>query len=95
MKPIDGKRMIDADEMIKMLENIDMYKEDKVGKLGVLKSILIVQEMASAQQKQILCKYCKHSSPNGGYGCRSYHYKRYETHDMHPDDFCSRAEKRE
>lgn len=43
----------------------------------------------------IRCKDCKHGSPNGKYGCRVYHYKRYETHDMEPDDFCSRAERRQ
>ena len=43
----------------------------------------------------IKCKDCKHGSPNGEYGCRVYHYRRYETHDMKPDDFCSRAERRQ
>ena len=40
----------------------------------------------------VRCKDCKHGSPNGKYGCRVYHYRRYETHDMKPDDFCSRGE---
>lgn len=42
----------------------------------------------------VRCKDCKHGSPNGKYGCRVYHYRRYETHDMEPDDFCSYAERR-
>ena len=47
------------------------------------------------QPEIIRCKKCKHGSPDGKYGCRVYHYKRYETHDMKPDDFCSFAKRRE
>ena len=43
----------------------------------------------------ILCKDCKHGAPNGKYGCTVYHYKRYETHEMKPDDFCSQGERKE
>lgn len=39
-------RIVDADALIKNLEDIDLYKEDKVGKYGVLKAILIVEKMA-------------------------------------------------
>ena len=52
-------------------------------------------DVPSAQPEIIRCKDCKHGSPNGKYGCRVYHYRRYETHDMKPDDFCSRAERKQ
>lgn len=42
----------------------------------------------------IKCKDCKYSDPNGKYGCKVYHYSRYETHEMKPDDFYSRAERK-
>ena len=42
----------------------------------------------------VRCKDCKHGAPNGRYGCVAYHYKKYETHDMKPDDFCSHGERR-
>lgn len=51
--------------------------------------------LPSTQPEIIRCKDCKHGSPNGQYGCRVYHYQKYETHDMKPDDFCSMAERRE
>ena len=47
-----------------------------------------------AQADIVRCKDCKYGSPNGKYGCEVYHYRRYETHDMKPDDFCSFAERR-
>ena len=48
----------------------------------------------TARCEIVQCKDCKYGSPNGRYGCRVYHYKKYETHDMKPDDFCSRAERK-
>lgn len=54
-----------------------------------------IKDLPSAQPEIIRCRDCKHGSPNGRYGCRFYHYKNYETHEMKPDDFCSRAERRE
>lgn len=42
----------------------------------------------------VRCKDCKYASPNGKYGCKAYHFKLYETHEMKADDFCSRAERR-
>ena len=50
--------------------------------------------LPSAQPEIIRCRDCKYGSPNGRYGCRVYHYQKYETHDMEPDDFCSMAEKK-
>ena len=55
----------------------------------------LIRDIApSAQPEIIRCKDCKYGSPNGKYGCAVYHYRRYETHDMESDDFCSRAERR-
>ena len=50
--------------------------------------------LPSAQPEIIRCKDCKYGAPNGRYGCTAYHYRKYETHDMKPDDFCSKAERR-
>ena len=43
----------------------------------------------------VRCKDCKYASPNGEYGCKAYHFKLYETHEMKADDFCSRGERRD
>lgn len=43
----------------------------------------------------VRCKDCKYGEPNGQYGCKCYHHKLYETHEMSPNDFCSHAERRE
>lgn len=43
----------------------------------------------------VRCKDCKYGEPNGQHGCKCYHYKLYETHEMSPNDFCSHAERRE
>lgn len=52
MRMIGRKRMINADELIERLENIDLYKEDKIGKLGVLKALLVVEEMLKEKRKR-------------------------------------------
>lgn len=54
----------------------------------------ILESISPAQQEIIRCKDCKYGSPNGKYGCKCYHYKLYETHEMKPEDFCSYAERR-
>ena len=43
----------------------------------------------------VRCKDCKYGSPNGKYGCSVYHYKKYETHDMKPNDYCSMGERKD
>ena len=53
-----------------------------------------VMGVPSAKPEINRCKDCKYGSPNGKYGCKCYHYRLYETHDMKPEDFCSRAERR-
>lgn len=54
-----------------------------------------IDSLPSAQSGIIRCKDCKYGSPNSKYGCKCYHYTLYETHEMKPEDFCSRAERRE
>lgn len=54
----------------------------------------VIEGMPSAEPEIIRCKDCKYASPNGKYGCKAYHFKLYETHEMKADDFCSRAERR-
>ena len=53
-----------------------------------------VRNQPSAQPEIIRCKDCKYGSPNGKYGCKCYHYRLYEAHEMKPEDFCSHAERR-
>lgn len=55
----------------------------------------IIANLPPAQPEIIRCKDCKYASPNGKYGCKAYHFKQYETHEMKADDFCSRAERRQ
>lgn len=59
-----------------------------------IRAKLTLEKLPAAQPEIIQCKDCKYSSPNGKYGCKSYHYRLYETHEMKPDDFCSFAERR-
>lgn len=54
-------------------------------------------DMAISALKQpeiVRCKECIYASPNGKNGCKVYHFKLYETHEMNANDFCSRAERR-
>lgn len=50
--------------------------------------------LPSAQSEIVRCKDCIYASPNGKYGCKAYHFKLYETHEMNANDFCSRGERR-
>lgn len=50
---------------------------------------------ADRDNEIVRCKDCKYASPNGEYGCKAYHFKLYETHEMKADDFCSHGERRE
>ena len=43
----------------------------------------------------VRCKDCEYGEPNGQYGCKCYHHKLYETHEMSPNDFCSKGKRRE
>ena len=55
---------------------------------------IALANMPSEQPEIIQCQDCKYASPNGEYGCKAYHFKLYETHEMKADDFCSRAKRR-
>ena len=54
-----------------------------------------IEALPSAEPEIIRCKDCKYASPNGKYGCKAYHFKQYEVHEMYADDFCSKGERRE
>ena len=43
----------------------------------------------------VRCKDCEFGEPNGQYGCKCYHHKLYETHEMSPNDFCSKGKRKE
>lgn len=61
--------------------------------IGMAASAL--EDVPPAQPEIVRCKDCKHSAPNGKYGCTVYHYRLYDTHEMTPNDFCSRGERKE
>lgn len=75
-------RLIDADKL----------KADFIGnRYGVQAIEYVIDQQPTVEV--VRCKDCKYGDPNG-YGCKCYHYKLYETHEMSPNDFCSRAERR-
>ena len=75
--------------MYDMDENVQGFND------GISCAISELSVIPSAQPEIVRCKDCKYGSPNGEYGCRVYHFKLYEKHEMNADDFCSRAERRE
>lgn len=76
-------RLIDADDFIEKLAIAPLVQEAMRKALNHMPTVDVVR-----------CKDCKYGEPNG-YGGTCYHYKRYETHEMSPNDFCSRGERRE
>lgn len=54
----------------------------------------LIKKIPSVEPEIIRCKDCKYGSPNTKYGCTCYHYRAYEAHEMSPNDFYSRAERR-
>ena len=91
-------RCIDADALRDRLQNLG-YDDWNQGVTTTWAEAFnecadMVDEQPTIELEIVRCKDCKHGAPNGRYGCRVYHYKRYETHDMKPDDFCSYAERR-
>ena len=81
-KMIEATNIETSTEEMKVLDNI-LFRFWQMGWLEKME-----------QPEIIRCKDCRHSSPNGKYGCKSYHYRLYETYEMKPDDFCSYAERR-
>lgn len=49
----------------------------------------------NAKLTVVRCKDCMYGEPNGQYGCKCYHHKLYETHEMSSNDFCSKGKRRE
>ena len=82
------------DDLIKRQDAIDALD---TGLWGVewdkALATVMLKELPSAEI--IRCKDCKYASPNGKYGCKAYHFKQYEVHEMYADDFCSKGERRE
>lgn len=86
-------KLIDADALFKPMSNYDRvkytYEYGNVVTVEDIKSAPIIDAV-----EVVRCKDCKYASPNGENGCKAYHFKLYETHEMEADDFCSRAERR-
>ena len=61
---------------------------------AAIRAMTAIKALPSAQPEVIRCKDCKYGSPNGRYGCKCYHYRLYETHEMYEHDFCSRGERK-
>lgn len=82
-------RLIDADRLI------DEF-EDTIGNpISRTRLKLQVQNQPTVDAVEVVrCEDCKHASPNGKYGCKSYHYRLYECHEMGADDFCSYGKRR-
>ena len=81
-------RLIDADRLI------DEF-EDTIGNpISRTRLKLQVQNQPTVDAVgAVHCRDCKHASPNGKYGCKSYHYRLYECHEMGADDYCSYGER--
>ena len=93
-------RLIDADLMVELIKAQITTNEDDKSTAGMAakrvmgRLIEFVNDLPTAQPEIIRCKDCKYGSPNGKYGCKCYHYRLYEAHEMKPEDFCSHAERR-
>lgn len=81
-----------SDDLIKKQAAIDALNAEGITKN--MRAHRRILSLPSAQPEIIRCKDCKHASPDGKYGCKVYHFKLYETHEMKADDFCSKAERR-
>ena len=87
------KKVLEEAELLYPTPNcVEYYQTVKATADEVVQRIF---EAMSDYVPVVRCKDCKHGSPNGKYGCKCYHYKLYETHEMSPNDFCSRGERRE
>lgn len=93
-------KLVDVDVVVKAL---DGALEEQTGIIDFLRGQLLVgftkQVLSDAPAvdavEVVRCKDCKYGEPNGQYGCKCYHYKLYETHEMSPNDFCSHGERKE
>ena len=80
------------EEAAKMIEN-DIYLHHNYLS-GEYRKALKLAMSALEQPEIVRCKECIYASPNGKNGCKVYHFKLYEAHEMNANDFCSRAERR-
>lgn len=71
----------------------DMYTYARGLIIAVAAGIERLSEPA-AKPDIVYCHECIHGAPNGKYGCKAYHYKLYEVHEMGANDFCSKGERR-
>ena len=88
-------RYIDADYLDELITQLNHEGRGITrGEYKIIDSVLF--EFPTADVVEVVrCKDCKYASPNGEYGCKAYHFKLYETHEMKADDFCSHGERRE
>lgn len=96
----DKSKYIKAEEAEKRI--VALWRKEKGAYADVFNTavdacqtiILDMYDNASQNVVSVVrCKDCKYASPNEN-GCTVYHFKRYETHNMSPDDFCSWGELR-
>ena len=86
-------RLIDADALLDLIHDSTILTD---GFVSTMTALIAGEPTIYPEWTDIVkCKDCKYGSPNGEYGCRVYHFKLYEKHEMNADDFCSRAERRE
>lgn len=87
-------RLIDADELpeVNTIEGIEGERDVFVNSWIPASAIWKAPTVDAVPV--VRCKDCKYASPNGKYGCKAYHFKLYETHEMEADDFCSRGERK-
>ena len=84
-------RYIDTEDFKHLVNASSLYDTEEW-----VKVMNLLADTPTADVVEVVrCKDCKYASPNGEYGCKAYHFKLYETHEMKADDFCSRAERRE
>ena len=86
-------RLIDAEKIPYVDLNEDM-PQSSIRVYVAFKERIDEQPTVDAVQV-VRCKDCKYGSPNGKYGCICYHYRLYEAHEMKPEDFCSKAERKD
>lgn len=93
-------RLIDADQLLQKLQKDPLFPfVEEYGITRVIEAAPTIVDLVDEQPtvdavEVVRCKDCKYGEPNGQHGCKCYHYKLYETHEMSPNDFCSRAERR-
>ena len=88
-------RLIDADALYEAIKWKFFQSASAVTDIGM--SILgkVYKTIIDAPTiEPVHCRDCKHAHPEGRYGCRCYHHD-YSTHDMKPNDYCSRAERKD